>query len=260
MRRFGPVRDLVLHAADRLGYQIVANWRMPGLQQARLLRQLFALLDIQCVLDVGANKGQYRDFLREEVGYARRIISFEPIAELARMLEERARRDSEWSVCPYALGSRRSELTLNVAVQSEFSSFHRPHATTPPRYAAQNAMSRLQAVSVHALDDVLGSLAGAGGNTRFFLKLDTQGYDVEVLQGARASLARIWGLQMEMSVIPLYEGAPDYLASLRYLQDLGFSLSGTFPVAYDEHMRVVEFDCIAINNQLKLRRDGDATN
>ena len=85
---------------------------MEQLPLSGTLRNLFAELDIRCVLDVGANKGQYRDFLRSQVDYQGLIISFEPIQKNAVILQDRAKRDNRWFTYPYALGSTNTNRTL----------------------------------------------------------------------------------------------------------------------------------------------------
>lgn len=72
----------------QFGYELIPSWRLDSLELANHLRELFNFLDIKCVLDVGANKGQYRDFLRQHVGYKGLILSFEPISALAKNLME----------------------------------------------------------------------------------------------------------------------------------------------------------------------------
>lgn len=90
---------------------------------AKHLRELFTMLGIDCVLDVGANKGQYYEFLRDQVGFRGRVISFEPIPDLAEALRGRAAHDSNWTVCDFAVGRKDDVLPLNVTNRSGWSSF-----------------------------------------------------------------------------------------------------------------------------------------
>ena len=106
------------------------------------------------------------------------------------------------------------------------------------------------------LDDLLPAIAVELGVRRPFLKLDTQGYDLSVIQGADQSLRSIAVLQVELSVIPIYEGMPTYLETIASLNALGFSLSNLFPVAMDSEGRLIEFDCVMIRPEMAPVSDG----
>ena len=81
---------------------------------------------------------------------------------------------------------------------------------------------------------------------RLFLKSDTQGYDMHVVRGARGVLDRVVGLQVELSVRQVYIGSPDYLDGIAELQNLGYDVTGLFPVQRDRAERVVNFGCVLI--------------
>jgi len=85
------------------------------------------------------------------------------------------------------------------------------------------------------------------GFARPYLKIDTQGFDIEVLRGAGASLPAVKALQTEASIIGLYKGMPPYMDTLRYLDERGFDITGLYPVSRDSTLRLVEFDCVMIN-------------
>ena len=106
--------------SKHFGFEVIPSWRMEQFELANHLQNLFTLLNIQCVLDVGANKGQYRDFLRAHVGYKGLIVSFEPVKSLAKHLESRSQSDDNWKIFPFALGSQDTELPINVMATDQF--------------------------------------------------------------------------------------------------------------------------------------------
>ncbi len=102
-------------------------------------------------------------------------------------------------------------------------------------------------MQIRRLDAILPQLVPAGVE-RIFLKLDTQGWDIEVLEGASGCLERIMALQLEVSARPVYEGMPTYLEALGYATSLGFALTDAVPVVRDSRNRVIEFDCVLVRD------------
>ena len=251
-----PVRNVLAALARPRSYQIVRrNQRgIDRLAFAEHVRRQFDRLKIGCVLDVGANRGQFRDFLRDSVGYTGRIVSFEPIADLATLLRERAAaKDPEWEVRPCALGAAEEQRDLHVMRGRSYSSFFQPaEVAVKPRIAAKNVVERVERVMVRRLDDVVadGLPLGPGG---IWLKVDTQGWDLEVLRGAARTLRAISGLQIELSVISIYQGMPDYLTVLGELRRLGFEIGALTPVNRDVLGRVIEFDCALVAASERLQ-------
>ncbi|HEX5818610.1 MAG TPA: FkbM family methyltransferase, partial [Gemmatimonadales bacterium] len=222
------------------------NWRVPRYPMAMCLRELFELLEVDCVLDVGANVGQYRNFLRAEVGYTGRIVSFEPIPRNVARLRERAAADPAWRIEPHALGAVSGPASFNVTAESVFSSFLKPTPDSAGLFGGESEVTERIEVQVRTLDEVLPGLEREYAPRRMYLKLDTQGYDLEVVRGGHASMGRFCGLQSEASVKPIYCDMPDYATAIKELEALGFELTGLFPVASGTFPRLVEFDCIMV--------------
>jgi FkbM family methyltransferase len=242
----GAAARKLLDAIKRMGFTLLPNWRVARYPMAMCLQELFELLEVDCVLDVGANVGQYRNFLRAEVGYTGRIVSFEPIPRNVARLRECAAADPAWHIEPYALGAVPGPATFNVTAESVFSSFLKPTAGSAELFRGDSAVTERIEVQVRMLDEVLPGLEREFAPRRMYLKLDTQGYDLEVVRGGQASMGRFCGLQTEASVKPIYCDMPDYATAIKHLEGLGFELSGMFPVASGTFPRMVEFDCIMV--------------
>ena len=169
------------------------------------------------MLDVGAHVGNYGAGLRE-LGYAGRIVSFEPVAANAEAL--RQRNDASWTVVQAAVGNQsgRRRITLTGGDQQ--------HSFLPPSDYGARLLSGLIAsvgdeeVDIVRLDDVFGDYVASG--EQVFLKIDTQGWDHEVLRGAERSLGSIAAFQLELALQPTYEGQPDYLELLAWLRERSF--------------------------------------
>ncbi len=241
------VKDCVLKASRAFGYDIVPLREMKERDFALHLGQRLERLKVDCVLDVGANVGQYRDFLRDRVYYHGPIISFEPISHHAERLRERARGDRNWHIEGYALGSTECLLPIKVMVSDQFSSFLEPDNSRIQDYDGLNVPHHVETVPVRTLDAVLPGLRERLGFVRPYLKLDTQGFDLEVLRGGLESLKDVPGLQTEASVIGIYKDMPGYMDSIRYLDQRGFDVTGFYPVSRDRALRLIEFDCVMVN-------------
>lgn len=82
-------------------------------------------------------------------------------------------------------------------------------------------------------------------NRRIFLKLDTQGYDSKVLKGAVNTLQQVYAMQTEVSCKAIYKDTPSHHEVLKRLAELGFNITGIFPLSHDDNsMELLEFDCI----------------
>jgi FkbM family methyltransferase len=241
------VKDTVLKVSRSLGYDIVPLREMKERDFALHLRDLLKHLEIDCVLDVGANVGQYHDFLRDKVLYDGPIVSFEPVGRHVELLRRRASTDRDWHVEGYALGGREGELPINVMASDQFSSFLQPDNSRTRAYDGLNEPTHVETVTVHTLDVVLPMLRERLNFDRPYLKLDTQGFDMEVLQGGRDSLPDVRALQTEASIIGIYKGMPDYMDTIRYLDERGFDVTGFYPVSRDPSLRLIEFDCVMLN-------------
>jgi hypothetical protein len=131
---------------------------------------------------------------------------------------------------------------MNVAASSSVSSFLTPTADYTSVYSGMEVQRR-EDVSVVALDTVEIPFQ------RPLLKTDTQGFDLRVLEGARHLLSdRVVAAQVELSVIPIYEGMPDFLEVIAKMRQCGFTLTGMFSVEADNKMRVYEFDGVFVRS------------
>lgn len=233
-----------------IGLELIPTWRLEDLPFEHFLRKLFDLYSIDAVIDVGANHGQYHDFVRHQVGYQGWIVSFEPDPDCVLKLLERSEGDSKWRIEPVGLGCQIDQLDLHVTADSHFNSFLRPDkdGLMAKQYDAKSKVTRTTTVEVRTLDDYAHFFSELGFR-RLYLKLDTQGFDLQVLKGASSLLPKVCALQTEASVRAIYKDMPDYRETLDTLSKSGFALSQTFPVCHDPALRLVEFDCVAVNSR-----------
>lgn len=208
------------------------------------LQTLLRELAIDLVLDVGAHEGEFAGFLRD-LGYDGDIVSFEPVAASFEALSRARAGDKRWQGMNLALGAADSVLEMNIYSGSVFNSFLKPTDTGTDRFRDITQLVRVDKVPVRRLDAVLDELLATRPAARIFLKMDTQGYDLQVVRGAGTRLPAIRALQTELAARPTYEGMPTLPEALTELGSHGFELTGMFPVARElDHLRVIEFDCV----------------
>jgi FkbM family methyltransferase len=238
------VRSFAQNLFHRLGWD-VRRTAYPSSEEV-LLTRFLSVARPSAVFDVGANIGQYGLSLRK-CGFTGRIVSFEAIPSVHARLSAVAARDQDWIVAPcYALGRAPGEALINLARNSVSSSLlpmHEAHRQAAPesRYMAS------ETVRVERLDDIAPPLLPKDG--RLLLKIDTQGYEEEVLAGADRVLENVSSLQLELSVAPLYLGAPSLRRILELCEGLGFQLHGLIPGFYEEKSgRLLQMDGLFLRN------------
>jgi FkbM family methyltransferase len=222
--------------------------RMPTANRLdHALVRVLSARSIDYVLDVGAHTGEYGRFLRQECGWAGPICSFEPVhssfLELTRAIEG----DDGWRGYEMALGSK-TELTVirHFPEGSRFDSLLSPTEYGRRRFAALASPFREEPVTVRRLDEVIDEVLPPSPSDRMLLKIDAQGFDLEVLHGAANCLDRIASLQLELPALAIYEGLPDFGNAIGEVMKFGFDPVGFFPVTRDQNLRVIEFDCLFV--------------
>ena len=207
----------------RVGVDVVGttHWNHPVLRRMKLLRDN----RIDVVLDIGANTGQYARELRE-LGFDGRIVSFEPLSAAFTRLQQSSSGDPRWEAVRVAVGDRSGHATLNVAANS-FSSSFLPMLASHEQHARGSGYVGTEEVPMETLEALLTRHAHAG--ERVYVKVDTQGYERRVLESAGPALDRVAAVQLEMSIVPLYEGEDLLPEMLLWLRGKGFTLMSLEP-------------------------------
>lgn len=238
------VLNPVLRLARRFGVYVTRDpdWMVYETH----LRRVLSAFRINCVLDVGAFHGDFARLLRH-IGYAGLIISFEPVATNYEIMEEARIDDTKWRIHRMALGSIRGRFPIKVFAGTTFHSFLPPSEFGLSRFPDKLQLEGTETVPVERLDNLLDDLLKDVDNPHILLKVDTQGYDLEVIRGLGSRVSDISALQIEMAVTPLYKEATNSFSdALSYLEGVGFQVSGLFPVSFNsgDRVQVVEFDCL----------------
>ena len=160
-------------------------------------------VNVNLIFDIGANTGQFSQKLRT-VGYREKIVSFEPLSSAYHDLSAAARRDPKWHIhSRIAIGDYDGETEINIAGNSASSSVL-PMLDAHTAAAPGSAYVGKERVPIARLDSI--APAYLTENTKYFLKIDTQGFEWNVLNGASETLRQARGVLCELSLVPLYQG------------------------------------------------------
>jgi FkbM family methyltransferase len=220
------IKSIVKTVFRRIGIDVL-RYNYQTSETARLA-WLLQWKNIQYVLDVGANEGQYAQNLIN-AGFKGNIISIEPTSLAFEKLLKRAKRHKKWKCLNIALGESEGRVTINIAANSESSSIlnmlplHEQSAPSSSYVAKEE-------VPITAVDQLL--IAENISANKLFLKIDAQGYESMILAGASQSLSSIQGVALEMSLMPLYQGEKLFDELDHEMKSLGFTLMSLEPVFF----------------------------
>ncbi len=210
-----------------------------GRRRVRDLIDFIADREIDVVIDVGANIGQFGESLRAG-GYRGRIVSFEPIASAFHALSKRAKEDGNWEAHHCGLGAAPGTATLHVSELSVCSSIL-SLTNVASLQDKRIAVDHTEEIDIRTLDEIAAGITG-----KVLLKIDTQGYERQVIEGGRQSMAQFLGILLELPIIHVYEGEWQFHEAIKFMDDAGFVPAQILPVNYHtvDNVSAVEFDCL----------------
>jgi FkbM family methyltransferase len=226
--------------------------RAAAVYRWRLIMQVLRSSEIETVIDIGANIGQFARSMRQ-IGFLGRIISFEPISDVFANLERRMRDDMRWVGLNCALGEVEEFRLINRMRATDFSSFRHPTTKATQQWRQENTVIAQESVRVRRFDSLATELPKLG---RTLVKSDTQGFEMEVFKGFGDMLWAVNVILAEVSAVPLYDDAPTMLEVLAFLQGFGFRYAGFFPVTSLPDQSAIDFDALLINSVQKSSLTG----
>lgn len=183
---------------------------------------------IATVLDVGANRGQFAQWLTD-YGFRGQIHLFEPLPEAYAALNAAGAGRPGWIAHEYALAAREGEAVLNVGRNDETSSLQSVAKDDAAKLTALEVVDKLT-VRTRRLDNVLAECRI--DPARAFLKIDAQGGEAAVLEGAGDAVNKFPLIQLETAIAPLYDGETQLAPMIAYFRARGFVVRGVRPVYF----------------------------
>ena len=214
------------------------------LQNARIVNHL----NIDLVIDVGANTGQYANGLRS-CDYEGAILSLEPIPEAHKILDQKTKKDKNWFAYePIAVGSSSGEFSFNISgnsVSSSLLKIKKKHVNAAPNSDTVNVIN----VKTSSLDDIyLDFLKSNPGYSNLYIKIDVQGAEWDVLKGSKLILSKARAIQLELSLAPLYEDQKLWEEINSFMLDQGYYLwSLRHGFCDSDSGQTLQFDGVYVN-------------
>jgi FkbM family methyltransferase len=206
-----------------------------------LMKQLH-FNNIDMIYDIGANTGQFSNMIFK-LGYNGKIVSFEPLSTAHKALKKKSHKFSNWIIAEQcAIGEEDGEIEINISKNSISSSALKildEHVSAAP----DSEYIGSEKVKVYKLDNI-GKKYSEGAKN-IFIKIDTQGFEEKILNGAADFLKKAKGLLVETSLVPLYEGQALFPQIFERITKLGFELYGVQPAFINKETgRMLQIDAI----------------
>ena len=233
----------IAYAAIRNGRRLPDPMAISQFRQLSKTVDLLRQMQIDLVLDVGANQGWYAYHLRK-AGYRGDIVSFEPIAREFEKIIRLSANDENWTAQCCALGEENGIKDFNVILAGGNNHEETVLSSFLDSLSGIGNSQSTEKVKIRRLDSVLSELSKQGKAPKIFLKMDTQGYDQHVFRGAGVWQEHVFMLQSEIYVLSLYKGMVHYTEALRTFHDIGFLLKDLFVVNRTATGDVLEYDCL----------------
>ena len=203
----------------RVGFEL-RRFSVEQSENARFISML-RTHNVNLIFDVGANAGQFGVLLRE-IGFDGKIVSFEPLSDARENLLNISKNDPLWQIAlQTAIGEENGEIEIQIAGNSQSSSVL-DMLDTHVRAAPDSKYIGKEKVALRTLDSIAPDYMDS--NSIAFIKIDTQGYETQVMNGAKKLMSQIVGLQVEISLVPLYKGQCLFDEMLKKLKNDGFEL------------------------------------
>ena len=192
---------------------------------------------IKTIIDIGANKGQFALAARY-VFPESQIISFEPLSGPSRIFKKVFSKDRNIILHQSAIGTETTSQPIHVSKQNDSSSLL-PISNNQTAVFPGTEESHTEEIFVAPLnhfikkDDLIPPV---------MVKIDVQGYELEVLKGCEKFLEDFNYIYVECSFIELYKGQAFLDEVYDFLSRYSFKLAGVYNVCYDKKGLAVQGD------------------
>jgi len=197
-------------------------------------------LGVSLAIDVGGNLGQWALEARKITNA--RIVTFEPDPRCLEDLNLLSTDDPVWEIVQKAAGNSDSTEAMNLLrIEHGYSSLK--DLTTMGEKFSGERIEEIDSYEVqvcrldtHFKDELIKS-------ERVWLKIDVQGYEEEVLEGASGILGNIIAVEIEIPMLNLYQNSAKVSSIIKFFEDHDFVLCSIFS---DRWSKIGVADCDAL--------------
>tara|TARA_R110002049_G_scaffold225009_3_gene396852 strand:- start:511 stop:1284 length:774 start_codon:yes stop_codon:yes gene_type:complete len=244
-------RYMKIYLAEiRLSVKLALKGRVHQYQEVKSLRKFLRDFEVDCVIDVGANHGQYATMLRRDVGFRGLILSFEPGPDMFQSLSKKTSGEKNWHAYHLAFSDESGTVPFNIMEGDQLSSINKTVDDLPEQFRTIGKIVETVDVQAVRLEELYPQLKAEHGFGRPFLKLDTQGHDLMAAKGAERCLAEMLGVQTELAVQKIYSGATGYRDMIDWLEERQFVPSAFFANNRGHFPLLFEMDGIFVSTSL----------
>lgn len=244
MSRLQQIRRLAATAVSPGGLRAMRTWKPFSLTAFHMMKRLQTeAVTFRSIIDGGANIGQFARAALETFPEAE-LIAFEPLPDVAAVLEKNLSDTGRARVVVSALGPATGTLTFHRNAYSLSSSalpLHQNHRDAFPDAQEESEVE----VPVGRLDDLLGDFELASPS---LLKLDLQGFEIPAFQGAPETLRVVDFILVETAFRPLYEGEALFPELHAFLKERGFRFLRPLDVLEGPDGTIVQMDALFVRS------------
>ena len=222
----------------------IVNWL--GYEVKRKRQNFFSKNKIDLIIDVGAHKGEFSKSILSD-NYNTKIISFEPQLKIYGILLKNSKKYKNWIIHERCgIGRRKENLFINVMSETTCSSYLEPNKKLLSIDPSSKVIKK-ENTKIITLNYLFSNKYKLKKNT--FLKIDTQGYDKFVLEGASSILKKILFVQLEVSIDPLYVNETNYEDMIKYMKKKDFIVWKIGDIIENLKGKTMSFDIIFKNSR-----------
>ena len=240
------VKQLIKNIFNSVGLEVQRN--QPLNEAGTQIYQAIKKINTDIILDVGANTGQFSLEIRKK-GYNGKIVSFEPLLSARKKLIEYSLKDKNWLIHDQAaIGDHNGFIDINISKNSVSSSIL-PMMSSHSDAEGNSVYISSERTAIITLDSVEDAYLNDSSNC--FIKIDTQGYESQVLDGAINTLKKAKGILCELSLVPLYEGQHLWKEIIERFEKEGFVLWSLHKAFTDKRNgRTLQMDAVFLRENV----------
>ena len=237
------IKQIINNILNRFGFQIIKS----PFSKRQINSGHFKWLQnfgINTIIDVGANEGQFIQKITRILPHIQ-IYAFEPLKESFTRLKEIVKNSKKIIVYNFALGDEEKETVINLNEYSPSSSLLELTDLHKDAFPITKNVEQ-EKIFVKVLDEIANDLEL---KKKVMMKLDVQGFELNVLRGSENTLKNVDIILIETSFYELYKNQPLFKDIFDFLSDRGFNYFGSFEQLYDERDgKILQADSIFIKS------------